>query len=316
MMKNLKVIFMGTPNFACGILQQLIDDHYDVIAVVSQPDKKVGRKQELQETSVKKLALQHNIPVLQPISIREEHDEIINMKPDLIVTCAYGQFIPEKVLEAPTYGSINVHASLLPKLRGGAPIHKAIIYGHEVSGISIMRMIKKMDAGAVMSQAKVIIDENDTTADLHDKLVIAGAKLLSESIPRIIDGSAQFIEQVEEEATFAYNISKEEEFISFARPIDEVYNHIRGLIPFPVGYGIINTKKIKFHKVRKKYEHHEYPLGTFVGIIDDAVAIACQGGFILIYEIQMEGKAKMDAKAFYNGVGKQFVSAIFVSEVI
>ncbi len=310
-MKKLKIIFMGTPSFACGILQQLIDDQYDIIAVVSQPDKRVGRKQQLQETPVKRLALQYKIPVFQPISIREEYDEIINMKSDLIVTCAYGQFIPEKVLEAPTYGSINVHASLLPKLRGGAPIHKAIINGHKESGISIMRMVKKMDAGAVMSQVSVAIEDNDTTGDLHDKLVVAGARLLSESIPKIIDGSAQFIDQVEEEATFAYNISKEEEYINFSRPIDEVYNHIRGLIPFPVGYGIVNMKKIKFHKVRKKYEHHEYPAGTFVGIMDDTIAIACPGGFIFVYEIQMEGKSKMDAKAFYNGLGKQFINGIF-----
>ncbi|MDE6195991.1 MAG: methionyl-tRNA formyltransferase [Erysipelotrichaceae bacterium] len=314
-MEKIKVIFMGTPQFACSILQQLIDDQYTILAVVSQPDKKVGRKQIIQQTPVKKLACQYNIPVLQPISIQKEYDQIIAMQPDLIVTCAYGQFIPEVVLQAPTYGSINVHASLLPKLRGGAPIHKAIIYGYKESGISIMRMIKKMDAGAVMSQVKVPIEITDTAGDLHDKLMVAGAKLLSESIPLIINQSAQFVEQVEEEATFAYNISKEEEFIHFLRPLDEVYNHVRGLIPFPSGYGIINGKKIKFHKVCKKEAQHQYCAGTFIGMMDDAIAIACQGGFLLVYELQMEGKTKVDAKSFYNGSGKQFIDHIFLSEV-
>lgn len=306
-----KIIFMGTPDFACAILESLLKSAYEVIAVVSQPDKKVGRKQIIQPTPVKQLALQHQIPVLQPRLIREDYQDILDLHPDLIVTCAYGQMIPDSVLQAPTYGSINVHASLLPKLRGGAPIHKAIINGDEVSGVSIMRMVKKMDAGAVMSQVKVPILDSDTTGDLYDRLKIAGADLLIRSLPAIFDGTAIFQEQNEAEATFAYNITKEEEFITFKRPLQIVYNHIRGLIPTPTGHGIINAKKIKFHKVRKQLDRHSHKNGECVGLIDNSFAIACDGGYLLVDTLQMEGKSVIDAKSFYNGAGKQLIGECF-----
>lgn len=306
-MKQCKVIFMGTPAFACGMLKQLIADEYDVVAVVSQPDKKVGRKQVIEETPVKKLARSLEIEVLQPISIKEDHQRILDLGADLIVTCAYGQMIPDEVLNAPVYGSINVHASLLPKLRGGAPIHKAIMQGDKESGISIMRMVKKMDAGAVMAQTAVPIYDDDTTGILYDRLEEAGAKLLSESIPKILDGSAVFVEQKEEEATFAYNISKEEEWIDFSKSIHDIYNHIRALIPSPIGYVKIKGKKYKIHRVRLKQGEHIYDQGELVGMIDDAYAIAVKEGYILIDEIQMEGKGKVDAKSFYNGAGKQLI---------
>ena len=215
----MKILFMGTPDIAVSMLKQILADGYDVIGVVTQPDKKAGRKQELKMSEVKQCALQHNIPVYQPVRIQDDDKDLMMLGADLIVTCAYGQFIPSELLEAPTYGSINVHASLLPKLRGGAPIHKAIIYGEKETGMSIMRMVKAMDAGAVMAQCKVRIEETDTAGSLYDKLAEAGAKLLSESIVKIKEGKAVFVEQQEEKATFAYTISKEEEFISFDRDI-------------------------------------------------------------------------------------------------
>ena len=153
----MKILFMGTPDIAVSMLKQILADGYDVIGVVTQPDKKAGRKQELKMSEVKQCALQHNIPVYQPVRIKDDYKDLMMLGADLIVTCAYGQFIPSELLEAPTYGSINVHASLLPKLRGGAPIHKAIIYGEKETGMSIMRMVKAMDAGAVMAQCKVRI---------------------------------------------------------------------------------------------------------------------------------------------------------------
>ena len=205
-----------------------------------------------------------------------------------------------------------MHASLLPKLRGGAPIHKAIIYGEKETGMSIMRMVKAMDAGAVMAQCKVRIEETDTAGSLYDKLAEAGAKLLSESIVKIKEGKAVFVEQQEEKATFAYTISKEEEFISFDRDISKVYDHIRGLIPFPVGHGIINNKKVKFHKVRKVEKAIYSKPGEVLGLLDGGFAIAAVNGYVLIDEIQMEGKAKTDAKAFFNGAGKQLVGHCFL----
>ena len=299
----MKILFMGTPDIAVSMLKQILADGYDVIGVVTQPDKKAGRKQELKMSEVKQCALQHNIPVYQPVRIKDDYKDLMMLGADLIVTCAYGQFIPSELLEAPTYGSINVHASLLPKLRGGAPIHKAIIYGEKETGMSIMRMVKAMDAGAVMAQCKVRIEETDTAGSLYDKLAEAGAKLLSESI---------FVEQQEEKATFAYTISKEEEFISFDRDISKVYDHIRGLIPFPVGHGIINNKKVKFHKVRKVEKAIYSKPGEVLGLLDGGFAIAAVNGYVLIDEIQMEGKAKTDAKAFFNGAGKQLVGQCFL----
>ena len=294
---------MGTPEIAVSMLERLI-------GVVSQPDKKVGRKQVLQMPPVKQAALAHDIAVYQPIRIRDDYEELMQLDIDLIVTCAYGQFIPSKLLEHPTYGSVNVHASLLPKLRGGAPIHKAIIEGHAESGVSIMRMVKKMDAGAVMAQSHVTIEDEDTMGSLYDKLAVSGAQLLSESIPKIIDGSAVFVEQNEAEATFAYTIQKEEEHADFRRDVESVYNHIRGLIPAPCAYALVNGKKLKFHKVRRLSKKGSAACGEIIGMVDGGYAIACADGLILADELQLEGKAKMEAKVFFNGSGKNLIGCI------
>lgn len=312
MLQSIRIVFMGTPDFACTILQRLLNENCQVVGVVSQPDKKVGRKQLLQMTPVKELALANQLPVLQPVSIKTEYSDILAWNPDLIITCAYGQIIPDIVLNTPRYGSINVHASLLPKLRGGAPIHKAIINGDAKSGISIMRMVKKMDAGAVMAQREVMIDQQDTTGTLSDKLSAAGADLLMECIPLIVDGTAVFTQQEEASATFAYNISKEEEKIEFTKDVQDVYNHIRGLIPAPIGYAILNHKKIKFHRVRMKRESHAHVPGEMIGMMDGGYAVAALNGYILMDELQLEGKNKVDAKAYFNGSGRNDIGKIIV----
>ena len=204
----MKVIFMGTPDFAVPVLEGLIEN-YEVILVVSQPDKKVGRKQELKNTPIKEVALKHNIPVFQPVKIREDYQEIIDLNPDIIVTCAYGQIIPKAILDCPKLGCINVHASLLPKLRGGAPIHKAIIDGYKTTGITIMYMDVKMDDGDIISQKEIDITDDDNLESLHDKLSVLGKELLLETLPSIIDGTNERIKQNEDEVTFAYNIKRE-----------------------------------------------------------------------------------------------------------
>lgn len=312
MLQSKRIVFMGTPEFACTILQRLLDEACQVVGVVSQPDKKVGRRQQLQRTPVKELAQAYQLPVLQPVSIKTDYEDILAWRPDLIITCAYGQIIPDIVLHTPAYGSINVHASLLPKLRGGAPIHKAIINGDEKSGISIMRMVKKMDAGAVMAQREVIIDQSDTMGSLSDKLSAAGADLLMESIPLLLNGTAVFIEQDEEAATFAYNVSKEEEKIDFTNDVQIVYNHIRGLVPSPIGYAILNAKKMKFHRVRMKRQPHAHQPGEMIGMMDGGYAVAAVGGYILLDELQLEGKNKVDAKAYFNGSGRNDIGKIMV----
>ena len=240
----MKIIFMGTPEFAVPVLQGLID-HYDVIGVISQPDKLVGRHQELKATPIKELALKYNIPVFQPVKIREEYQMILDLKPDMIVTCAYGQIIPKVILDCPRLGCINVHASLLPKLRGGAPIHKALIDGYNKTGITIMYMDVKMDDGDIISQQETEILDTDNLESLHDRLSEMGKNLLLKTLPSIEEGTNPRIKQNEEEVTFAYNIKREEEHIDFTKSSREVFNLIRGLSPVPSANAILFDQEMK-----------------------------------------------------------------------
>lgn len=299
-MKDLKVIFMGTPEFCVPILESLIKE-CTLLAVVTQPDKEVGRKKELVYSPVKKKALEHNIKVLQPVKIRNEYEDIINLSPDIIITCAYGQIVPEIILNTPKYGCINVHASLLPKLRGGAPIHKAIINGYSKTGITIMYMDKGMDTGDMISKKEVKIENSDTAQTLHDKLQEVSVPLLLETLPTIINGTNKSEKQNNEEATYAYNISREEEHADFSKTSKEVYNQIRGLNSWPGAYAILDDKNIKLwlSKISDK-KHNETP-GTIVNLDKNGMEVVTGDGSILITELQLPGKKKMNIKDFING---------------
>ena len=211
-MKNLKVVFMGTPTFSVPILKTLIE-MTNVLLVVSQPDREKDRKGNLLPTPIKQLAKENNIEVFQPSNIKKEYQKIIDTKPDIIITCAYGQIIPEELLKYPKYGCINVHGSLLPKLRGGAPIHHAIIDGEETTGITIMYMDKKMDSGDIISQREIIIEDNDNLDSLYEKMSYLGRDLLIDTLPSIVNGSNERIKQDQSKVTFGLNITKEEEKI-------------------------------------------------------------------------------------------------------
>jgi methionyl-tRNA formyltransferase len=308
-MKN-RVLFMGTPNFAVSILEVLFESDLEVVGVVTQPDKPVGRKQILSPSPIKKLALEHHCSVYQPNKIKELDQIIQELHLDLIVTCAYGQFIPTSILEAPRFGSVNVHASLLPKYRGGAPIHKAIIQGENESGVTLMRMVKQMDAGNIIASIKVSITQEDDVLSLHDKLSTAGAQLLKDKLDDLLKDDLASFPQDEALVSFAYNISPEEEFISFKREVHVVYNHLRGLSPWPIGHGLINGKKLKLIKAFMIEEEHHHPLGEFVAY-EKGLKIACVGGYVVVTQCQFEGKEKMDAAAFYNGLGKSLLHGIF-----
>ena len=210
-----KVIFMGTPEFAVPVLKVLIEET-DVLLVVTQPDRLVGRKQELMYSPIKKLALENNIKVFQPEKLRNESSEILKYDVDLIVTCAYGQILPLEILNHPKIASINVHASLLPKLRGGAPIHHAIIDGYKETGITIMYMAEGMDDGDIISQVKTKIEDTDNVGTLHDRLSLMGASLLKDTLPGIISKTNSRIKQNQEDVTFAYSMKREEEHIDFS----------------------------------------------------------------------------------------------------
>lgn len=299
-MEELRVVFMGTPNFSCGILKSLYDNNYKIVGCVSQMDKPVGRKQILTSPPLKMMAESYNIPVLQPQSIRSEYEAILALKPDLIITCAYGQLIPKAILEYPKFGCINVHASLLPKYRGGAPIHYAIMNGEKEAGVTIMKMVSKMDAGDMLVQKSLQVEITDTTEILFERLMLLGQTLLIDMLPDYIKGIIVPIAQNEEEATFAYNITKQQEYIDFYQDVEVVYNHIRGLISWPVGYIIIDDLKIKLHQVSFQ-RRATTKVGQVVGLIDDALAIEAMDGLILIFELQVAGKMKQTAKSFYNG---------------
>ncbi len=299
----MRVVFMGTPDFAVSVLQALIDN-YDVVGVVSQPDKRVGRHQELKATPVKELALKYNIPVFQPVKIREDYEDILGLNPDIIITCAYGQIIPKAILDYPRLGCINVHASLLPKLRGGAPIHKAIIDGYKTTGITIMYMDCKMDSGDIISQEEIPILDDDNLEKLHDKLSEVGAKLLIKTLPSIIDGTNERIKQDLDEVTYAYNIKREEEHIDFSKSSRDVFNLIRGLSPVPSANAILDSKEMKIYDSYILDKEYNGVPSEIVDIINDGIVVKTGEGAIVLTSIKPFGKKRMDAKSYVNGAGR------------
>ncbi|MGG3693039.1 methionyl-tRNA formyltransferase [Heyndrickxia ginsengihumi] len=302
-----KVIFMGTPDFAVPVLETLIKDQYDVIGVVTQPDRPVGRKRILTPPPVKQAAEKYHIPVFQPEKIRlpESLAPILELKPDIVVTCAYGQILPKELLDTPPLGCINVHASLLPELRGGAPIHYAILQGKKKTGITIMYMAEKLDAGDIISQVEVEIKETDDVGILHEKLSIAGANLLSETLPKIIQHDITPIQQDESKATFASNIKRAQEKIDWEQDGETIYNQIRGLCPWPVAFTTLDGKNIKIWRSEKVSLHGKTgEPGKIVNIQKDALIISTGNDTgIKITELQPAGKKRMTVEQFLNGVG-------------
>ena len=303
-MKDYKVVFMGTPEYSVPVLKALIDN-YNVIGVVTQPDKEVGRGHEVEASPIKKLALENNIKVVQPVKIRNEYDCVLNMNPDIIVTCAYGQIIPKEILEYPKFGCINVHASLLPKYRGGAPIHRAILNGEKETGITIMYMAEGMDDGDIISQEKVVIRDDETVGELHDELSKLGPKLLLETLPSIFDGTNSRIKQDDSQVSLAKIIKKEDEILDFNDLSINIYNKVRGLNPFPGAYSILDNKRVKIYKSRIESDKSNKEPGTIIDVLKDGIAVKTQDGKIIIEELKMEGKKKMSSKEFLNGVKKE-----------
>lgn len=302
-MKKRKVVFMGTPDFAVPILEKLIE-MVEVVLVVTQPDKEVGRKREIKYSPIKEVALKNNIRVFQPEKIKTDYEEILNVCPDIIVTCAYGQIIPEVLLNAPEFGAINVHASLLPKYRGGAPIHRSIINGDDKTGITIMYMDKGMDTGDMISKSECEILKDDNVGTLHDKLSVMGAKLLEETLPSIFEKTNTREKQKNEEASYAPVIKREDETIDFSLNGKEILNKIRGLNPWPLANFILNDKEIKVLEaefVEKKVERY-----SIISVLDkNNFAISCNDGLIYLKRIKPNGKNIMSIKDYLNGVDKE-----------
>ena len=300
------VVFMGPPEFSAGSLQALLAaGSYHIQAVVTQPDRPKGRGQKTVETPVKAFALRHGLPVFQPARVKEP-DFVAKLKewsPDFIVVAAFGQFLPQEILEIPRYGCINVHASLLPKYRGAAPIQYAILKGEKETGVTIMRMEKGMDTGAMYSRVVVPIDKEMNFARLHDELMEKGAKLLTDTLPLIAGGLQPEI-QKEDEATFATLLTKEMAKIDWTRPAREVHDMVRGFDPVPGAFTRLpDGKMLKVWETRRTGKPSEADPGTVTAVSKKEFSVACGDEELRILTVQPESKKRMPAAVFLNGHG-------------
>lgn len=309
-MKDLRVVFMGTPDFAVPVLEKLILNT-KVVLVVSQPDKCVGRKRELVPTPIKKKALEYNIPIFQPEKVKLDYEEIVLARPDIIITCAYGQIIPKVLLDLPRLGCINVHASLLPYLRGGAPLHHAIIDGYKETGVTIMYMDEAMDTGDIISTVTYPLKDTDTVGTVHDNLMEMGANLLMETLPSIIKGTNKRIKQDNSKATYAYNISRSDEHLDFSGSGVLVERKVRGLNPWPLANTLFDDEEIK---IISGY----FVLGKSIPkkinvVTKDSLGIGCSDGIYYVTALKPSGKKVMDIKSYLNGMDKDKLLAMKIS---
>lgn len=295
-----RVIFMGTPVFATAILQQLIDLEQNIVLVVSQPDRLVGRKKELKPTPVKELATKYGIPVFQPEKLKLEVEPIIQAQPDIIITCAYGQMIPKVILECPAIGCFNVHGSLLPRWRGGAPIHRAIMAGDKQTGITLMEMISKMDAGDMIASMVIDIHEHETMSQLHDRLMVVAAQLLEQQWVRLVTKSYVPIKQDESLVTYGYNIQREEEEIDWSQSGEVIERLVRGLNAHPGAYTRLDEQPIKVWEVAFEQRQSSQAAGTII-LTKDGIGVHVYDGIVWLGVIQLAGKKAVKVKDILNG---------------
>ncbi len=300
-MKDLKVIFMGTPDFACPILKWLIDNT-NVVLVVTKEDKEVGRNHELSYSPIKKLALENHINVFQPVKIREDFEIISEINPDIIITCAYGQIIPKAILDIPRLGCINIHASLLPKYRGAAPIQWALLNGEEKTGITLMYMDEHMDTGDMIAKKEYVIQDNDNVGTLHDKLSFIGIELLKDNLDNIMNGTNSREQQNGDEATYAPMIKREDELLSFNDEGKKIINKIRAFNPWPLAYFRLNNQDIKV--LNAHFEKKDHTLVGKIVYSKKQMGIECSDGIIYLDRIKPFGKKEMDIISFLNGFDK------------
>ena len=301
-MKNKNIVFMGTPDFSVPVLKMLIENT-NVLLVVTQPDKIVGKDKTVSFNPVKKLSLEENIPVFQPIRIRKDFEKLKNLDIDLIVTCAYGQIIPKEVLDMPEYGCINVHASILPKYRGSAPIQWCLFNNDDVTGVTIMYMDEGMDTGDIIKIKEIPILDSDNVGTLHDKLSKLGCDLLLEVLPTIFDKTNDRIKQGNN-YTMAPMIKREDERLDFNEEGKKIIGKIKGLNPWPLANIIINNQEIKVLEaefVQKKVDN----TGIIKEIDKKNLGITCKDGIIYLKKIKPSGKKVMEINSFLNGIDKE-----------
>ena len=300
----MRVIFMGTPDFATGTLEEIVKAGHEVVGVVTQPDKPKGRGKTMMPTPVKETALKYNLPVYQPRKVREpEFVELLrSLKPDVMVVAAFGQIITKEILEMPKYGCINVHASLLPAYRGAAPIQWAVINGDKESGVAIMQMDEGIDTGDMIEKAVVPIAEDETGGSLFDKLSHTGAKLCVKVLKDLEEGTAVGKKQPEESTTpYAKMIDKKMGEVDWKKSAKEIEQLIRGLNPWPSAYTKVHGKTLKLWKAKVLLETSQMKPGQIVKVTKDSLAVQTGQGMLEIQELQLEGKKRMDTSSFLRG---------------
>ena len=300
----MKILFMGTPDFAVPSLQALIEAGHEIVGVFTQPDKPKNRGMKLLPTPVKVVALEHDIPVFQPTKLRDGTalETIQSLAPDLIVVAAYGRILPQEILDYPKLGCINVHSSLLPKYRGSAPIHWAILNGDAESGVTIMNVVLELDAGDIISQAVTPIDPDETVETLHDRLADMGAKLLVDTVVSIENGPAPRTPQQADLVTHAPMLSRALSPMDFTRPARELHNQVRGLIPWPAAVTELNGTRCKIFSTSVLEETTGKEPGTVIAADKKGLKIACGGGTVLqINELQADGGKRLKAADYLRG---------------
>ncbi|MGT2636408.1 methionyl-tRNA formyltransferase [Streptococcus ratti] len=300
-----KLIFMGTPDFSATVLKGLLaDGRYEIAAVVTQPDRAVGRKKEIKMTPVKQVALEHGLTVYQPekLSGSPEMAELINIGADGIVTAAFGQFLPMKLIDSVGF-AVNVHASLLPKYRGGAPIHYALINGDKEAGVTIMEMVKEMDAGDMVAKASIPVADEDNVGTMFEKLSVLGRDLLLKTLPAYISGDLVPKPQDESQATFSPNITPDKERIDWNKSARDIFNQVRGMNPWPVAHTLLNQQRFKIYEVQET-EGSGKP-GEIIEKTKKSLVVAAAQGALSLKTVQPAGKPQMAVTDFLNGLGQK-----------
>lgn len=301
-MKDKRVVFMGTPDFSVPVLKKLIENT-NVVLVVTKKDAYVGRKKVLTESPVAICAHEHNIEVYKPNKLKEDYEYILNKKPDIIITCAYGSIVPKVVLDYPSYGCINVHASLLPKYRGASPIVASILNGEKETGITIMYMDEGIDTGNIIMSRSIEIQDNDNSLSLSNKLSLLGANLLIDTLPKIFEGENFDIPQDNEEATYVGMLKREDEHIDFNNSVENIKNQVRAFSPEPYAFINIDDTEYKISEVEiKKCDVSK--IGVIVEVNRDSFGITAKDGIVYIKRIKPSGKKEMSVKDFFNGFDK------------
>ena len=298
---NLKVIFMGTPEISAYVFEAMINDGYNFIGLIAQPDRPVGRRGELEKVPTKVVAEKYNIPVFQPLKIRKEYDFVKELNPDIIITLAYGQIVPQGLLDIPKYGCLNLHGSLLPKYRGAAPIQFALINGDKVTGMTLMEMVAAMDAGRMYAKKEVVVEDSDNCTSLFKKMGDAAKELILEKLPEYIDGKLPGEEQDESLVTFCPTIKPEQERLDLNLTAKEIWGWIRGLSEHPGAYFMLDGKKLKVYEASLLNEEENHPVGEIIQADKHGLVVQLRKGQLSLLVVQKEGKNKMDPKSFLNG---------------